>query len=102
MTPAIPRRWISVNEAGVYLGVHPMTVRTWIDQGKLDAVRLGRTLRIDFQRLELKLEAMAGAAVRPRRPHKVSTTRLSKSADDGGIHGREAAVAAGNHDVRPT
>jgi glycerol-3-phosphate cytidylyltransferase-like family protein len=79
-----------------------MTVRTWIDQGKLDAIHMGRTVRLDMRRLEAKLEAMAGAAARPRRPHKLSTTRLSKSADDGGIHGREAAVAAGNHDVRPT
>ena len=59
MTPAIPRRWISVNEAGVYLGVHPMTVRKWIDQGKLPAVHVGRTIRCDLRQLEAQLEAQS-------------------------------------------
>jgi excisionase family DNA binding protein len=55
MNAPIPRRWISVNEAAAYLGVHPMTVRKWIDQGKLGAVRLGRCVRLDLRQLEADL-----------------------------------------------
>jgi len=49
------RRWISVREAAVYLGVHEMTIRKWVDQGKLGAVRIGRCVRLDLRQLEDRL-----------------------------------------------
>jgi len=57
------RRWISVREAAVYFGVHEMTIRKWIDQGKLGAVRLGRCVRLDLRQLEDELaRQVAGAS----------------------------------------
>jgi excisionase family DNA binding protein len=39
---------ISVNEAAQSLGVHPVTLRRWIYDGLLPAVRVGRkNIRVD-------------------------------------------------------
>ena len=46
-----PDRCYSVREVAGRLGVHPETVRRLIHEGRLDAARVGRTLRIDADAL---------------------------------------------------
>lgn len=36
----------TINQVAEYLGVHPKTVRSWIDSGKLKAIRVGRLYRV--------------------------------------------------------
>ena len=53
----------SVRQVADRLGVHPETVRRLIHDGRLDAVRVGRVLRVDG-------EAFAGFVSRQRiKPH---------------------------------
>ncbi len=40
------RKLYSVKEAAALISVKPSTIRTWINQGKLRAIRLGRLFRI--------------------------------------------------------
>ena len=40
-------RLYSVREVAAKLGVHPETIRRLIHDGRLDAVRVGRVLRVD-------------------------------------------------------
>lgn len=65
-----PGRWLSVRTAAAYLDLRPGTVRTWIREGLLPAVRIMRrhskgrgrhicTLRIDRLRLDRWLESRA-------------------------------------------
>jgi excisionase family DNA binding protein len=42
----------SVRQVADQLGVHPETVRRLIHDGRLDAVRVGRVLRIESSELE--------------------------------------------------
>jgi excisionase family DNA binding protein len=49
----------SVREVADQLGVHPETVRRLIHDGRLDAVRVGRVLRVEGQ-------AFAGFVARQR------------------------------------
>ena len=42
----------SVREVATKLGVHPETVRRLIHDGRLDAVRIGRVLRIHASELD--------------------------------------------------
>jgi excisionase family DNA binding protein len=41
-----PEGLVSVREVAAQLGVHPETVRRLIHDGRLDAVRVGRVLRV--------------------------------------------------------
>ena len=41
-----PDGFVSVREVAAQLGVHPETVRRLIHDGRLDAVRIGRVLRV--------------------------------------------------------
>ena len=63
------RRWITVNECAELLSLHPMSVRKIIARGKIPAVRIGRTVRVDLRALEAQLEAQVKgqAAERGRR-----------------------------------
>jgi excisionase family DNA binding protein len=49
-----PESFLTVAEVAEMLKLNPQTVRNWIDQGSLPAVRVGRRVRIlrsDFERL---------------------------------------------------
>jgi excisionase family DNA binding protein len=51
---ASPESFLTVAEVAEMLKLNPQTVRNWIDQGSLPAVRVGRRVRIlrsDFDRL---------------------------------------------------
>ena len=50
------RRWISPRETAEYLDCHLQTVYAWIDSGKLPAVRIGRSVRVDLRALEAEFE----------------------------------------------
>jgi excisionase family DNA binding protein len=54
----------TVREVASRLGVHPETVRRLIHDGRLDAVRVGRVLRVEPASLEVFL---ARQRVRPQR-----------------------------------
>ena len=43
---------VRVGVAARYLGLHPMTVRRWIDAGKIQAVQMGREARIPMSEIE--------------------------------------------------
>jgi excisionase family DNA binding protein len=61
------RRWISPREAASYLGVHLMTVYSWIDAEKIPAARVGRLVRIDLRALEADLERQSQGKPAPVR-----------------------------------
>jgi excisionase family DNA binding protein len=46
------RSLYSVREVADRLGVHPETIRRLIHDGRLDAIRVGRVLRVDGAALE--------------------------------------------------
>lgn len=41
------KRWLTVREVADELGVTPQTVYNWVQAGKVDAVHVGRTIRLD-------------------------------------------------------
>lgn len=49
-------RWITVAQAAEYLSIHPVTCRRLIDRGKIPASHIGRSVRVDFKKLEEQLE----------------------------------------------
>ena len=44
---------LTVKAAAFEAGVHPRTLRRWIDEGKIEAVQVGPTDRIRIERDEL-------------------------------------------------
>jgi excisionase family DNA binding protein len=56
---------VSVREVARRLGVHPETIRRLIHDGRLEAVRIGRVLRVESSELE---RFLARQRVKPRRP----------------------------------
>lgn len=56
---------VSVREVARRLGVHPETIRRLIHDGRLEAVRIGRVLRVDSSELE---SFLARQRVKPQRP----------------------------------
>ena len=55
----------SVKEVAGQLGVHPETIRRLIHDGRLDAVRIGRVLRVDGGAVD---QFLARQRVKPERP----------------------------------
>lgn len=52
-SPNDPQRLITIQEAALRCGVHKNTLRNWILEGKLKAVRIGaRIVRIDPAELD--------------------------------------------------
>jgi excisionase family DNA binding protein len=64
--------FLTVAEVAAILKLNPQTVRNWIDQGSLPALRVGRRVRIkrsDFERvLEEGYTAGRGSADREKAP----------------------------------
>ena len=63
--------FLTVAEVAEVLKLNPQTVRNWIDQGSLPALRVGRRVRIkrsDFERLLEDSYGGGSAAARPQAP----------------------------------
>lgn len=61
---SIPPRLLSMREAGQYLSVSYWTVRSWVESGKLRAVRLpggGKLIRIELTELDRLVETCRDA-----------------------------------------
>ncbi|MEN6560122.1 MAG: helix-turn-helix domain-containing protein [Acidobacteriota bacterium] len=55
------RRWLRVNEAAEYLGVHPVSIRRGISKGDIPAAKIKSVgWRVDGSRLDAILEAACG------------------------------------------
>ena len=68
---AVGDRLLTVAEVAAALRLNPQTVRNWIDQGSLPALRVGRRVRIrrsDFERL--LEEGYSGGAARQVPPEQ--------------------------------
>jgi excisionase family DNA binding protein len=63
--PSIPTGLFSVREVADRLGVHPETIRRLIHDGRLEAIRVGRVLRVEGRSLE---GFLARQRVKPSRP----------------------------------
>jgi len=59
-----PESLVSVRDVADQLGVHPETIRRLIHDGRLDAVRVGRVLRVHREAVDLFL---ARQRVKPSR-----------------------------------
>ena len=59
--------WLTVRVVADQLGVHPETVRRLIHDGRLDAVRVGRVLRVDSGSFATFL---ARQRIKPERNHR--------------------------------
>jgi excisionase family DNA binding protein len=59
-----PESLVSVRDVANQLGVHPETIRRLIHDGRLDAVRIGRVLRVQREGLE---RFLARQRVKPTR-----------------------------------
>jgi excisionase family DNA binding protein len=64
------RRWLRVSEAGRYLSLHSKTVYDLISRGLLPCAKVGGSLRVDREKLDLDLErqSQAGQERRGKRP----------------------------------
>jgi excisionase family DNA binding protein len=63
--PSIPAALFSVREVADRLGVHPETIRRLIHDGRLEAIRVGRVLRVEAPSLD---GFLARQRVKPTRP----------------------------------
>jgi putative molybdopterin biosynthesis protein len=68
--------FLTVAEVAALLKLNQQTVRNWIDQGSLPALRVGRRVRIRRSDLERVLQAGATS------PETSSASRASQSAAD--------------------
>ena len=59
-----PGGLVSVREVAAQLGVHPETIRRLIHDGRLDAVRVGRVLRVHREAVD---RFLARQRVKPTR-----------------------------------
>ena len=50
------KRLYSVDDAGVYLGISPWTIRAYVSSGKLPAIRAGRRVLLDIRDLDAWIE----------------------------------------------
>lgn len=56
------RKLVRLSEAAEVAGVHRLTLRRWIAEGRLTAVRVGpRLIKVDIAELESLLQPVGGA-----------------------------------------
>src|SRR6185437_10202820 len=58
--------YLTVNEIAEHLKLNPQTVRNWIDQGALRAVRIGRRVRVPRAEMDRILAQGASTTAEPR------------------------------------
>lgn len=61
---------MSTTEAGHRYGIHPETLRRWIDAGRLPAVKVGRTYVLEAKDVEAALAERPKRTGRPRKESK--------------------------------
>ncbi len=61
------RRLFSIEEAAVYLGLSPRSIRTFISASRLQAIRLGRRVLLDKEQLDAWIASQEPAAANPPR-----------------------------------
>src|ERR1700742_4761871 len=107
MSPSEPEEtYLTVAEVAETLKLNQQTVRNWIDQGSLPALRVGRRVRIkrsDFERI--LAESYSAGSVPAGRPgawpsrHRVRRTRArevrAKEGDE--LRGRSRPTAGSDH-----
>lgn len=71
-----PHRFISTQAAAERLGVTPKSVRNWVADGRLPAVRVGRNIRID----PADLDAFVRPYVEPEPPRPVDVSLPAREA----------------------
>ena len=60
--------WLNLVEAGQYLGVSEGSIRRWISDGRLSAVRVGpRLVKVRLEDLDLLVQPIIPPAAAPRR-----------------------------------
>ncbi|MEJ3653533.1 helix-turn-helix domain-containing protein [Actinomycetes bacterium KLBMP 9759] len=64
--------WYSIEQVADQLGLNVRTVRTYVREGRLDAVRIGKQYRI----ARADLEALTGRPAEPARPRHVEVTSI--------------------------
>jgi excisionase family DNA binding protein len=62
-------RLYDVNGAAQLLAVSPWTVRAYIRQGKLRAVRIGRLVRLEVSAIQSFVDAARGSSVVEQNPN---------------------------------
>ena len=78
MSPEWDEEYLTVNEIAEHLKLNPQTLRNWIDQNRLPAVRIGRRVRVRRTDLDRILAEGATAAVKP----SASTVAPSDAVDE--------------------
>ena len=58
--------YLTVNEIAEHLKLNPQTVRNWIDQGALRAVRIGRRVRVSRAEMDRILAQGASTTAEPQ------------------------------------
>ena len=58
--------YLTVNEIAEHLKLNPQTVRNWIDQGALRAVRIGRRVRVPRAEMDRVLAQGTSTTAEPR------------------------------------
>ena len=105
MEGTVPESYLTVAEVAELLKLNQQTVRNWIDQGSLPALRVGRRVRIRRSDLDRVLEAgstVPGGASGAGGPsaddfwggEPVGVPEL----EDGGVSGREDGGVSGPDD----
>lgn len=63
--------YLTVNEVAEHLKLNPQTLRNWIDQGRLPAIRIGRRVRIRREDLDRMLAGGATRAAESQPPEQL-------------------------------
>ena len=73
--------YLTVNEIAEHLKLNPQTLRNWIDQGSLPAVRIGRRVRVRRADLDRILAEGTTATATPSPSSTAPTAAIDELAD---------------------
>lgn len=59
----VSRRWASLQDAAIYMGVSVRTIRRWISEGQFKGHRMNdRVIRVDLNEIDDAMRPFGGAA----------------------------------------